>query len=162
MTSDGGHAVRQLLTFQLEQDIFALPIARVREVVEFSHVTKVPKARPYVRGLLNLRGSIIPVVDLRAKLGMEPTHRTVNTCVIVIEVVMAESRLVVGALADSVREVTELPVQTGDDIPNYGLDVPSSFLDGIAQQADRLVLVLEPDNLFLDVELPSESEHAAA
>lgn len=162
MGTESTSHTRQLLTFQLEGDVFALPIARVREVVEFSQVTRVPKARPYVLGLLNLRGSIIPVVDLRAKLGMKAAKPTVDTCVIVTEIISAEERLVVGALADSVREVTELAVDPNEEVPSYGLDVPTVFLDGIARQKERLVLVLEPNLLFRDKALSGEDEHAAA
>lgn len=163
MPVDAPRATRhQLLTFRLESDVFALPIDRVREVVEYSRVTKVPGARPYVRGLLNLRGNIIPVVDLRSKLGMEPPERSAKACVIVVEVDLRGRAIVVGALADAVLEVTELEVEVGESVPSYGLEVPSSSLAGIARHEERLVLLLEPDRLFMDMEATDEGDHAVA
>ena len=143
---------RQVLTFVLDGETFALPIDRVREVVEFRGLTRVPRARPYVRGLLNLRGNVVPVVDLRSKLGMGETPSTVDTCVIVVELELGARHLIVGALADAVREVKTLddgaPIE---GVPEYGLEVPAEFLQGIVRDEDTLLLALEPDRLFTDV-----------
>ncbi len=142
----------QVLTFILDRDTFALPIDRVREVVEFDSVTRVPRSRPYVRGLLNLRGNVLPVVDLRKKLGLGDTAKTVDTCVIVVEVEVEGESIVVGALADAVREVATLPEGGGlDQVPSYGLEVPAEFLHGLVRREHDLVLVLHPDRAFADI-----------
>ena len=78
--------IRQYLTFQLSEEVFALDVSHVREILEFTTVTKVPKTPEYMRGVINLRGSVVPVLDMRLKFGMSMTEKTVNTCIIVVEV----------------------------------------------------------------------------
>src|SRR5512141_1584819 len=92
----------QYLTFKLAEEIFALDISKVREVLDFTTVTKVPRTPEFMRGVINLRGSVVPVVDLRLKFGMSRTEKTVNTCIIITEVTVDNDTTVLGALADSV------------------------------------------------------------
>src|SRR5512136_522297 len=98
----------QYLTFKLDEEVFALDIGKVREVLDFTTVTKVPRTPEFMRGVINLRGSVVPVVDLRLKFGMAVTEKTVNTCVIITEINVDEETTLVGALADSVQEVIDL------------------------------------------------------
>src|SRR5512139_3658576 len=98
----------QYLTFKLDEEIFALDVAKVREILEYSAVTKVPQTPDFMRGVINLRGSVVPVIDLRLKFGMSATEQTVNTCIIVMEIAIDQETAIVGALADSVQEVLEL------------------------------------------------------
>ncbi len=98
----------QYLTFKLDEEIFALDIGKVREVLDFTTVTKVPQTPDFMRGVINLRGSVVPVVDMRLKFGMSETERTVNTCIIIVEVSLDNETTVLGALSDSVQEVIEL------------------------------------------------------
>ena len=98
----------QFLTFKLDQELFALDIGKVREVLDFTSITKVPKTPDYMRGVINLRGSVVPVVDMRIKFGMEMTEKTVNTCIIIVEVEMDGEKVVMGAMADAVQEVLDL------------------------------------------------------
>jgi len=98
----------QFLTFKLGEEVFALDITKVREVLDFTTVTKVPRTPEFMRGVINLRGSVVPVVDLRLKFGMSRTENTVNTCVIIAEVAVDGERMVLGALPDSVQEVLDL------------------------------------------------------
>src|SRR5512137_1772554 len=93
----------QYLTFRLDEEIFALDVAKVREILEYSTVTKVPQTPDFMRGVINLRGSVVPVIDLRLKFGMTATEQTVNTCIIVTEVGMEGETILLGALADSVQ-----------------------------------------------------------
>src|SRR5512140_2425288 len=98
----------QYLTFKLDQELYAVDIAKVREVLEVTSVTKVPRTPDFMRGVINLRGNVVPVVDMRLKLGLTQTERTVNTCVVIAEVEVDGESTVLGALTDSVQEVIEL------------------------------------------------------
>ena len=108
----------QYLTFRLAEEIFALDIAQVREVLDYTQITRVPRMPDFMRGVINLRGSVVPVMDLRLKFGMDGTQRTVNTCIIIAEVVLDGERSVLGALADSVQEVIDLEVSQIEPPPH--------------------------------------------
>ena len=97
----------QYLTFKLADEVFAIDVANIREILDFTTVTKVPQTPEFMRGVINLRGSVVPVVDMRLKFGMPKTEKTVNTCIIVTEMELEGETIVVGALADSVQEVLE-------------------------------------------------------
>ena len=96
---------RQYLTFQLDEEVFALDVSHVREILEFTTVTKVPKTPDFMRGVINLRGSVVPVLDMRLKFGLAAMEKTVNTCIIVVEVSGEGETTVIGALVDSVQEI---------------------------------------------------------
>jgi purine-binding chemotaxis protein CheW len=98
----------QYLTFNLEDELFSLEIARVREVLDFTIITKVPRTPDYMQGVINLRGGVVPVVDLRTKFGMPAGDVTVNTCIIIVEAMVDGDMLILGLLADSVQEVLDL------------------------------------------------------
>ena len=99
---------QQYLTFGLGEEVFALETGSVREVIELVPVTRIPKTPPFMRGVINLRGHAVPVVDLRLKFGMPRTEVDVNTCIIIVEAMVGGELTVMGALADSVREVVEI------------------------------------------------------
>src|SRR6266498_2562149 len=99
---------KQYLTFRLAEEIFAVDVAKVREILDFTAITKVPQTPDFMRGVINLRGSVVPVVDMKLKFGLERTEKTVDTCIIVIEIAIDGETTVVGSLADKVEEVLEL------------------------------------------------------
>ena len=105
MSMENTMETNQYLTFKLDGEIFALGIDKVREVLDFVSVTKVPQTPAFMRGVINLRGNVVPVVDMRLKFGMEKTEKTVNTCIIIAEITMDGDTTILGALADSVQEV---------------------------------------------------------
>src|SRR5512139_388478 len=98
----------QYLTYKLGEEVFALDISKVREILDYTTITKVPRTPEFMRGVINVRGSVVPVVDLRLKFGMTQTERTLGTCIIVLEIAVEGETIVLGALADSVQEVIEL------------------------------------------------------
>ena len=110
----------QYLTFKLSEEIFALDIAKVREVLEYSKVTKVPQTPEMMIGVINLRGSVVPVIDLRLKFGMGQSERTVNTCIIIIEVNIEDEVTMIGALVDSVNEVMDMDADKIEPPPKIG------------------------------------------
>jgi purine-binding chemotaxis protein CheW len=152
----------QYLTFSLDQEQFAVDIGKVREVLEFSKVTKVPRTPDFMRGVINLRGSVVPVIDLRLKLGLSRTEATIDTCVIIIEVETsargrsgqdASETLVLGALADSVQEVIELDPKAIEPPPRIGTRVNIDFIRGIGKRDEQFIMVLDINRVLTDEEL---------
>ena len=118
----------QYLTFKLDKEVFALDVAKVREILDFTTVTRVPQTPDFMRGVINLRGSVVPVMDLRLKFGMSATEKTVNTCVIVVEMVMEGEIMVLGVLADSVQEVIDLEPEQIEPAPRIGTKLNTEFI----------------------------------
>jgi purine-binding chemotaxis protein CheW len=138
----------QYLTYKLGEEVFALDIAKVREVLDFTTVTKVPRTPGFMRGVINLRGSVVPVVDLRLKFGMSRTEKTVNTCVIIVEVTVDGETTVLGALADSVQEVMDLGPNHIEPAPRIGTKLNTEFIRGMGKQDERFIIILDIDKVF--------------
>jgi purine-binding chemotaxis protein CheW len=148
MESGQPQGICQYLTFRLDSELFAIDIARVREVLEFSSATKVPCTPDYMRGVINLRGNVVPVVDMRIKLGMPTTAQTVDTCVIITEVGIDGGKVVVGALVDSVQEVLDIDSANILPPPQMGSRVDASVLHGMGRRDDEFVIILNLDMVF--------------
>ena len=143
----------QYLTFRLAGEVYALDIAKVREVLDFTEATKVPRTPEFMRGVINLRGSVVPVVDLRLKFGMSATEKTVNTCVIITEVTVDNDTTVLGCLADSVQEVIDLEPGQIAPAPRIGTKLRTDFIQGMGKRDDRFVILLDVDMVFSAEEL---------
>jgi purine-binding chemotaxis protein CheW len=143
----------QYLTFKLGEEMFALDIAKVREVLDFTSVTRVPRTPGFMRGVINLRGSVVPVVDLRLKFGMTRTESGVNTCIIITEVIVDGDRTVLGALADSVQEVIDLVPGDISPAPRIGTRINTEFIQGMGKRDDRFIILLDIDRVFSTEEL---------
>lgn len=141
-------AAMQYLTFKLGNEIFALDIAKVREVLDFTTVTKVPRTPAFMRGVINLRGNVVPVVDLRLKFGMITTEQSVNTCIIIVEVTVDDETAVLGALADSVQEVLDLDPGQIEPAPRIGTRLNTEFIRGMGRHNDRFMIILDIDKVF--------------
>ena len=148
MSSAGLMETTQYLTFKLEDEVFAIDISKVREVLDFTTITKVPQMPEFMRGVINLRGSVVPVVDLRLKFGMSKTEKTVNTCIIITEVAVDGETAVLGALADSVQEVLDLASDHIEPAPRIGTKLKTEFIKGMGKQNDRFVIILDIDKVF--------------
>lgn len=143
----------QYLTFRLDEEVFALDISQVREVLDFTTVTKVPRTPDFMRGVINLRGSVVPVVDMRLKFGMTGTEKTVNTCIIIVEINVEGDKLVLGALADSVQEVIELEAGQIEPPPRIGTRLKTEFIHGMGKREDHFIIILDIDRVFSNDEL---------
>jgi purine-binding chemotaxis protein CheW len=154
----------QYLTFRLEGELFALDIGKVREVLDFTSITKVPQTPDYMRGVINLRGSVVPVVDLRLKFGMPRAEPTVNSCVIIVEVDMDGENVVMGAMADAVQEVLDLEPDQIEPPPRIGSKLSTDFIRGMGKHADQFIIILDIDEVFsIDgMEMMRDSEGARA
>ena len=143
----------QFLTFKLGDEVFALDITKVREVLDFTTVTKVPRTPEFMRGVINLRGSVVPVVDLRLKFGMTKTESSVNTCIIITEVTVDGDTTILGALADSVQEVLDLEPGSIAPAPKIGTKLKTEFIKGMGKRDDRFIIILDIDKVFSSDEL---------
>ena len=143
----------QYLTFELDKEIFALDVAKVREILDSPTVTKVPQTPEYMRGVINLRGSVVPVIDLRLKFGMAETEKTVNTCIIVVEIAVEGELIILGALADSVQEVIDLEPEQIEPAPRIGTKLNTDFILGMGKHNEQFIMILDIDKLFSAMEL---------
>ena len=143
----------QYLTFKLGEEIFALDIAKVREVLDFTSITKVPRTPEFMRGVINLRGSVVPVVDMRLKFGMTLTEKTVNTCIIIVEVTVDGERIILGTLADSVQEVLDLDPEQIEPAPKIGTRLKTDFIKGMGKRDTGFIIILDVDKIFSAEEL---------
>lgn len=144
---------RQYLTFKLSEEIFAIDVAKVREVLEFSTITKVPRTPEFMSGVINLRGNVVPVVDLRLCFEMSKTEKTVNTCIVVVEVLLEGEPTVIGALADSVEEVLDLEPDQIQPAPKIGTQIHTDFIKGMGKRDAQFVMILDIDRVFSAEEL---------
>jgi purine-binding chemotaxis protein CheW len=153
MSTAGITETTQYLTFKLEDEVFALDIAKVREVLDFTTVTKVPRTPEFMRGVINLRGSVVPVVDLRLKFGMPKTEKSVNTCIIIAEVTVDNETTILGALADSVQEVMDLELGQIGPAPKIGMQFKTDFIKGMGRQNENFLIILDVDKIFTGEEI---------
>jgi purine-binding chemotaxis protein CheW len=141
-------ATQQYLTFKLAEEIFALEVSKVREILDFTSLTKVPQTPDFMRGVINLRGSVVPVVDLRLKFGMGSIEKTVNSCIIVVEVEVESECTVLGALTDAVQEVFELEPAEIEPAPRIGTKLRTDFLKGMGKRNGEFMMILDIDKVF--------------
>jgi purine-binding chemotaxis protein CheW len=145
--------ITQYLTFKLGDEVFALDIGKVREVLDLISITKVPRTPEFMLGVINLRGSVVPVVDMRLKFGMTKTENTVNTCIIIVEVTVDNETTVLGALADSVQEVLDLEPGHIEPAPKIGTRLNTEFIKGMGKRDNRFIIILDIDKIFSTDEL---------
>lgn len=156
--------VRQYLTFKLEGEIFALDVGKVREILDYTSITRVPQTPEFMKGVINLRGSVVPVVDMRLKFGIAPQEKTVDTCIIVVEISIDNETTILGALVDSVQEVFELEPSQIEPAPRIGTKLRTDFILGMGKRDDQFVIILDIDKVFSceDLETVQSMTGAAA
>jgi purine-binding chemotaxis protein CheW len=143
----------QYLTFTLDRELFALDIGSVREVLELVNITRVPRTPGFIRGVINLRGRAVPVVDLKMKFGMGETTPTVNTCIIIVEVSLDGEDVVLGALADSVQEVYEMETSQIEPPPRMGTPIKADYIRGMGKAGEQFIIILEIGRVFTALDL---------
>ena len=143
----------QYLTFALGEEVFALETGSVREVIELVSVTRIPKTPPFMRGVINLRGHAVPVVDLRIKFDMPTAHDTVNTCIIIVDVEVEGESCSMGAIVDSVREVFEMTSDQINPPPRMGTSIRADFIRGMGKQNEEFIMILDIGKVFSQEEL---------
>lgn len=143
----------QYVTFSLAEELFGVEVSRTREILSLTPITKVPQTPDYLLGVINLRGQVVPVVDMRLKLGLPATDETEDTCIIVIEVQVDGEAIVVGALADAVREVIEVRDDQIEPPPRLGTKLNTEFISGMGKVDEQFMILLNIDRVFSSEEL---------
>lgn len=138
----------QYLTFHLAGEEYAVGILQVREIITYGTLTKVPHTPPSIRGVINLRGNVVPVVDLGLKFGLTGSPVTDRTCIVIVEANINENRTVMGVIADSVSQVISMPENNILPAPAFGTRVRIDFLRGMGKSGDKFVLVLDIDKVL--------------
>ena len=153
MTGTTTSSSQQYVTFSLGDELFGVEVTRTREILSLTPVTKVPQTPDYLLGVINLRGQVVPVVDMRLKLGMAAGEQTEDTCIIVVEVQVEDESIVVGALADAVREVLEVRSDQIEPPPRLGTRLKTEFITGMGKVDDHFIILLNIDRIFSSDEL---------
>ena len=141
------------LSFKLDGEVFAAHVSKVLNILEMQRITKVPRSPGYMLGVINLRGSVLPVVDTRAKFGMGAVEYTKNTCIIVLEIEMDGKDIFAGAVVDSVQEVLDMTEDQIAPPPSIGNKYRSEFIKGMGQVDEEFIMVLDIDKIFTSDEL---------
>lgn len=144
-------AATQYLTFSLGDEVFAMHIRTVREIIQYSPATKVPLMPDFVRGVINLRGAVVPVIDLHARFGRKPATIGKKSCIVIFDASHESERIQLGLLVDSVSEVIEIAADQIEPPPSFGTSIRRDFIRGMGKVANRFVIILEPDKA-LDID----------
>lgn len=137
---------KQFLTFRIGHEHYGLELSKTREIIEYSGITEVPLMPNFLRGVINLRGEVVPVIDLAIRLGRKTIQVQRRTCIIVVEIQNNEQNHVLGLLADAVSEVIEIEDENIEDAPSFGANIRADFIQGIARQGEDFVVLLDADS----------------
>jgi len=138
----------QYLTFLLGEEVFALDIRSVREIIQFCAMTTVPLMPAFVRGVINLRGAVVPVIDLQARFGRPAATVGKKTCIVIFDCQREGERVELGLMVDAVSEVLDIPAEAIEPPPNFGASVRRDFIRGMGKVDTHFVIILEPDRAF--------------
>ena len=155
--TDSNKAVeqKQYLTFMLGGEMFSINILRVKEIIWYSHLTEVPMMPACIRGVINLRGSVVPVMDLSTRFGKPPTAVTKSTCIIIVEIEGQDDAVAqnMGVVVDAVQAVLEIPASEIEAPPTFGARIRSDFIEGIGKVAGKFVILLNVNSVLSDEEI---------
>lgn len=158
MSNETLDQINSYLSFKLGGETFAANVGKILNILEMTEITKVPKAPDYIKGVINLRGTVLPVVDTRIKFGIPPTEYTNNTCILVMEVDVDGEQVQVGGLVDAVQAVLEIEEDEILPPPSIGSKYRSEFITGIAKIDDKFIMLLNMDRVFSADEIISIKE----
>jgi purine-binding chemotaxis protein CheW len=143
----------QLLTFLLDNEVYGTDISQIQEVLEYRKVTPVPRTPDFLLGVINLRGRVVPVVDLRRQFEMAVSDLTVNTCIIIVDVMLDGENTPLGILADAVKEVVELSMDNITPAPRIGSRINTRFISGLGKHEEEFIIILNLPRVIADEEL---------
>lgn len=149
---------RQYLTFMLGGEMFAIGILSIKEIIEYGQLTTVPMMPECIRGVINLRGAVVPVVDLSARFGRQPSEITRRSCIVIIEVLASGEKQDVGVVVDSVSEVLEIPATEIEPAPAFGAKIRAEFISGMGKVGGRFVIILNVNHVLSIDEMASLSQ----
>jgi len=148
-----GDDVNQYLTFVLGGEVYGVSILVIKEILEYHEPTLVPMMPDFIRGVINLRGSVVPVVDLSLRLGRESTEVAKRTCVVIIEIQHEEERMEIGVVVDAVNEVLDIAPESIEAAPSFGAKIRTDFINGMGKIDDKFVVLLNIDHVLSIEEL---------
>jgi purine-binding chemotaxis protein CheW len=140
--------VQTYLSFKMSEELFAINVSKVINILEMRHITRVPKTPTYMKGVINLRGTVLPVVDLRTKFGIAEAENTVDTSIIVLNIDKEGETIMLGTLVDAVREVLELKDEEIAPSPSIGTKYNSGFIQGMYRLEEHFIMILDIDKIF--------------
>lgn len=136
------------LTFKLAEEEYGLEILKVQEIIQMQAVTRVPRTPDYVRGVINLRGKVIPVIDLRKKFGLETAKDTEKTCIIVVQIAHADAKVTMGIIIDEVKEVLDIRAENIEETPSFGASINTEFILGMGKIGSNVKILLDIDKVM--------------
>ncbi len=148
------------LTFSLASEEYGIPILKVKEIIGMMPITSVPQVPTFVKGVINLRGKVIPVIDLRLKFGLEEIDYTERTCIIVVEIASEAGTLPTGAIVDSVSEVIAIKDDDIEDTPEFGTSLETAFIMGMAKKENEIKILLDIDSVVSATEIETVAKAA--
>ncbi|CAM5296702.1 MULTISPECIES: chemotaxis protein CheW [unclassified Thauera] len=144
---------QQYLTFSLGGEVFALGILNVKEIIEFGNITEIPMMPAFIRGVINLRGAVVPVIDLSARFGGETSAVSRRTCIVIVELGDGDDRQDLGVIVDAVNEVLEIPRGDIEPPPSFGAKIRADFIQGMGKVDNRFVIILNVDRVLSTEEI---------
>lgn len=153
-------SVQQYLTFLLGGEMFAIEILNVREIIEYGSLTTVPMMPGFIRGVINLRGAVVPVIDLSVRFSRPPVEVGRRTCIIIIEIDNGTKRQDIGVVVDSVSEVMDIPANMIEPPPSFGALIRTDFIQGMGKVEDNFVIILSVHNVLSVDEMAQLSQSA--
>lgn len=148
----------KFLTFKSSEEIFGIKILQVKEIKEFSEVTSIPLTPEYVKGVINLRGNVVPIIDLPLRLNRSKTEITRRSCIIILEVHYENENLDIGILVDAVSEVLEIPISMIEKTPSFGSKIRNDFIYGIGKIESKFIILLDMNKVLSIDELSNLEE----
>lgn len=148
-----GQDTAQYLTFLLGGEMFAIGILTIKEIIEYRNIAEVPMMPACVRGVINLRGAVVPVMDMQVRFGRKPSEVTKRTCIVIVEVQAENERQVVGVIVDAVSEVLDVAPEDIEPPPSFGAKIRTDFIQGMGKVKGNFVILLDIDRVFSQEEL---------
>ena len=166
LASGSAEQAQQYLTFVLAGEVFAMGILAIKEIIEYADLTEVPMMPGYVRGVINLRGAVVPVIDLSVRFGKPSSPVTKRTCIVIVEIEARNERHVLGVVVDAVNAVLDIPPSEVEPPPAFGASIRADFIRGMGKVNGRFVILLDVDHVLaadeMDVLVDAQESVAAA
>ena len=148
MSLDRNHELQTYLSFRIGEEIFAINVSKVINILEMSRITRIPQAPVYMKGVINLMGTVLPVIDLRVKFGFPEIDATVDTSIIAVNIATGDETVMIGVLVDGVKEVLELKTEEISASPSIGSKYNTGFIEGMWRTGEQFMMILDIDRIF--------------
>lgn len=154
--------IKSYLVFRIGDEDYAANAGKVQRILEMQPITAIPRAPKYVKGVINLMGNVLPIIDTRVKLGMEPKEPDASTCIVIIEITKGDTEIDTGIIVDSVQNVIEVEKEDIRQSPNFGFETDTDYIAGMIESDNKFIVLLNTDNIFSTAEVISINDIADA